>query len=208
MSPEVLIAKEDTSQAYSNEVHWLKLSTAETTSDATTYEYTLPLFSERVLQSVYDDQRIRCESLPSADSAYPSKFQSTYNINAQNFNLICSSFKNLYQVLMYSQGDIQKKEHLMLPKFYTEGPSDDEWTVSWVTDISTECAHPEFGEAKLLEDELSKLANELNQDISIAKDNSLYALADKVVEQMEERRKEDIEIWSEKLAKDLSKLKD
>lgn len=110
---------------------------------------------------------------------------------------------------MFNQGNILKENYLMLPAFYTEGPSDEDWTVSdWVSDVSTECMSSEFGRIELFGDELNKLTDELDQDASIERNETLYALADKVIDQMEGRSREDIEKWSDRLAEDLSKFND
>lgn len=183
---------------------------SETTSDTTLFDYPFhKFFSERVvLFPTAPQESMVCQGLRSNESAYPSKFQFRIYIESSKQNYLVSSFKGACSIVIHHHGHISFEESSDPIAIWAEGPPDEAWTVqSWVLDAG-ECEITYDNEIENLRGELNHLLSGFNNGIPLSKPVELLQMAEKVANQIEQRKEEDIDNWAEELSKDLSKLSD
>jgi hypothetical protein len=198
-------SSEDTSTMF----YWGIEGLSDTTSDTAPFDYPFhKFFSERVVFPTATQESIVCQRLRSNKSSYPSNFQSNVYIESSKQNYLVSSFKGVYSVVIHHHGHISFKESSDPIAIWVEGPPDEAWTVqSWVLDAG-ECEITPDIEIESLKSELNYLLNGFNKGIPLSRPVELLEMAEKVANQIEKRKEEDIDIWAEELSKDLSKLSD
>ncbi len=189
--------------------NWLSDTFYETATETQPFEKLFHKITERVALSATIGKGVTCKRLPSAESAYPFKFQSYVSIDSGGVDLLYKSFKNSYTILIYYKGKLESKELPIRQNFHTEGPPDDAWTVSdWVFDAPKECNFPENKYISDMRTEICGLLNNFKKGLRLNRPSTLLSMAKQVANQYDERKNEDIEAWAEKLSKDLSKLSD
>lgn len=182
---------------------------SETISDNTQFGYPFhKFFPERVVFPPVIQKSMVCQRLRSNESAYPSMFQSNIYIEASKQNYLASSFKGNYSIVIHYQGHISFEESTDPIAIWTEGPPDETWTVqSWVVDaVELEITHD--NEINNLRGELNDLLSGFNNGIPLLRPAELLQMAERVANQIEQRKEDDIDNWAEELSKDLSKLSD
>jgi hypothetical protein len=189
---------------------WFNFGTfTETSTETEPVDQLYRKVSERISLSGLNLKGLTCKRLPSEESAYPYKFQSTISITASNVNLLYQSFKNYGIVIIHHEGKIETQELHSWGDFYTEGPPDDAWTVaSWVLDAPSECALIDIDDITEIKSDLKGLLSNFKQALPLERPSDLISLAEKAASQIEQRKDEDVETWAENLSKDLSKLSD
>jgi len=187
--------------------YWIIDSLSQTAAEAQPFEELYHNIAERVALSASVAKGAICRRLPSDESAYPFKFQFNIMFQSLGVNILYQSFKNICKILIHHKGKIESQECSTWQDFFTEGPPDSAWTVaSWVFDAPKECTF--FEDISDIRTELSGLLNNFKKGLVLEKPQSLLSVAEQVTIQYHERKDEDIEVWAEKLSKDLSKLSD
>jgi len=209
MNDQGLMHLRPSSEDTSNQFYWGIEGLSDTTSDTAPFDHPFhKFFSERVVFTTATQESMVCQMLRSNESAYPSQFQSHIYIESLKQNYLVSSFKGTYCIVIHHHGHISFKESSDPNVIWVEGPPDEAWTVqSWVLDAG-DCEITFDDEIEGLKSELNYLLNGLNKGIPLSRPVELLEMAEKVANQIEKRKEEDIDNWAEKFSKDLSKLSD
>lgn len=187
--------------------YWVPDTLSQTAAEDQPFKQLYHKIAERVALSATFEKGAICRRLPSDESAYPFNFQFILIVGLSGVNILYQSFKNICKILIFHKGKLASQESSAWQDFYTEGPADGAWTVSnWVFDAHKECAFPE--DIVDVRSELSGLLNSFKKGLPLEKPKVLLSMAEQVAKQYYERKDEDIEVWAEKLSKDLSKLSD
>lgn len=209
MNGQGLMHLRPSSEDNPNHLYWGIEGLSETTSDTTPFDHPFhKFFSERVVFPMAAQESMVCQKLRSNESACPSKFQSHIYIETSKQNYLVRSFKGAYSIVIHHHGHISFEESSDPIAIWAEGPPDEAWTVqSWVLDAG-ECEITYDNEIENLRGELNHLLSGFNNGIPLSRPVELLQMAEKVANQIEQRKEEDIDNWAEELSKELSKLSD
>jgi len=181
----------------------------DTTSCSAPYEIiSNNFFSERISHSATEYES-ECIRLHTEESAYPFYFLSNFSIGTIDANVFIHRFKEKCSTAVYSGSQYDIVIAFPAAQYFTEGPSDEVWTVSsWSINAPVECEGLDNHNMPDFKYGLNELLNSFKNAVPLSRSDRLFEMAEKVASQINENKEADLDKWVDTLSDDLSKLTD